>query len=118
VGARSGLARDGALWPRARRHFCHEARVMASLRHRHIMPIHDIGFYRGVIFFSMDFAPDSLARRGTDYDPPAAARLLETVARAVHHAHQQGVIHCDLKPSNILLDEHGEPLASDFGLAR
>jgi serine/threonine protein kinase len=112
------LREDLARSRRARRQFCHEARVMASLRHRHIMPIHDIGYYRGVIYFSMDFAPDSLARRGHDYDASASARLLETVARAVHHAHQQGVIHCDLKPSNILLDDHQEPLVSDFGLAR
>jgi eukaryotic-like serine/threonine-protein kinase len=112
------LRDDLARSRRARKQFCHEARVMASLRHRHIMPIHDIGVYHRVIYFSMDFAPDSLARHGHDHDARAAARLLETVARAVHHAHQQGVIHCDLKPSNILFNEQGEPLVSDFGLAR
>jgi serine/threonine protein kinase len=104
---------------RARRRFCHEARVMAGLRHRHIMPVHEIGESDGVIFFSMDWAAGgSLASAGRPWEPRRLAALLETVARAVHDAHERGVIHCDLKPSNILLDERGEPLVSDFGLAR
>jgi serine/threonine-protein kinase len=103
---------------RARQRFCHEARVMASLRHRHITPVHDIGESRGVIYFSMDWAPGSLARRPGPPDPAREIALLATVARAVQHAHDQEVVHCDLKPSNILLDAAGEPLISDFGLAR
>jgi serine/threonine protein kinase len=113
---------------RFRQQFCQEARVQAALRHRHIMPIHDIGESQGLIYFSMDFAPGSLVqllpRPGAGPRPPepaavrAAVGLLEKAARAVHHAHRLGVIHCDLKPSNILLDEEGEPLLSDFGLAR
>jgi serine/threonine protein kinase len=104
---------------RARRRFWHEARVMASLRHPHIMPVHEVGESRGVIYFSMDYMPaGSLADRLRAGAGREVLPLLEAVARAVDHAHRQGVVHCDLKPSNVLLDAQGAPVVSDFGLAR
>jgi hypothetical protein len=102
--------------------FCHEARVMAALQHPHIMPVHEISEGDGLVFFSMNYAAGGslaqvLAREGK-LAPVRAISLLTSVADALHYAHQKGVIHRDVKPSNILMDEQGRPLVSDFGLAR
>jgi len=101
--------------------FHNEAEAAAELDHPHIVPIYEVGKHDGYDYFSMKLIDgSSLARRLKEYQsaPKRAAQVIATVARAIHHAHQRGVLHRDLKPSNILLDTQGEPFVSDFGLAK
>ena len=102
--------------------FQREAHAAASLDHPNILPIYDVGATEdGLPFFSMKFAPGGslLDARPTFRNAPRrAAELVAKVARAVDYAHSTGILHRDLKPGNILLDGRGEPLVSDFGLAK
>jgi TolB-like protein/Tfp pilus assembly protein PilF/predicted Ser/Thr protein kinase len=102
--------------------FRREAETADSLVHPNILPIHDVSEGDdGLPFFSMKFAGGGNlldAAPALRSDPRRAVALMAKVARGVHYAHGQGVLHRDLKPENILLDGRGEPLVSDFGLAK
>src|SRR5947208_1133375 len=102
--------------------FRREAQAAARLDHPNILPIYEVGENEdGLPSFSMKFAAGgSLADAAPDLrkEPRRIVRLMAKVARAVEYAHAEGILHRDLKPGNILLDGRGEPLVSDFGLAK
>src|SRR6266487_947142 len=98
-----------------------EAEAAARLEHPGIVPIHEVGERDGSCYFSMKFVEggqvDEVIRR-TPISIRQAAELIAKVARTVHYAHEHGILHRDIKPGNILLDQKGEPHLTDFGLAR
>src|SRR5437899_5522223 len=98
-----------------------EAEAAASLEHPGIVPTHEVGERDGSFYFSMKFVEggqlDEVAKR-QPIPIRQAVELIAKVARTVHYAHEHGILHRDIKPGNILLDQKGGPHLTDFGLAR
>src|SRR4051812_12351541 len=101
-----------------RRRFRAEAGMIARLRHPNIVQIYEVGEADGRLYFAMEYVEGKTLASDRTWTPEEAARMVDTVARAVHHAHTHQIIHRDLKPANVLLTETGEPKVTDFGLAK
>ncbi|MCI0378181.1 MAG: serine/threonine protein kinase [Gemmataceae bacterium] len=139
------MIRPGGRTPEDVEHFLRaEAAVAANLEHPNIVPIYEIGAFEGTAYISMKFiegatlrermaagrkehAPLALEDEGSGVRGQNARRrgdlvptvpILAAVARAVHYAHERGILHRDLKPSNILIDAGRQPFVTDFGLAK
>jgi hypothetical protein len=101
--------------------FRKEAQTVSRLRHPNIVSIREVGIYKGFHYFTMDLVAGKTLQEILDAKSMEARpiiEILEKVARALAYAHQQGVIHRDMKPANIVVDRDGEPKITDFGLAR
>jgi serine/threonine protein kinase/Tfp pilus assembly protein PilF len=101
--------------------FRREAEAAASLEHPGIVPIYEVGEREGSCYFSMKFVEGGQLDEVMKREPMSirqGSELIAKVARTVHYAHEHGILHRDIKPGNVLLDAKGEPLLTDFGLAR
>src|SRR5579863_8560749 len=109
--------------PQERDQFLQEARSLMQLKHPNILPVLDAGFERELPYIVMEFVPngsllDYLKKLAPRPLPtPEALRFISHVGQALQYAHQHNIIHCDLKPNNILFAASGDALLTDFGIA-
>jgi serine/threonine protein kinase len=112
---------DGKLTTQDVQAFTKEAQTIAKLRHQHILRILDFGFDASTPFLVMEYAPQGTLRdrhpRGSLLPPLTVMSYVKPIAAALHYAHDQGIIHRDVKPENILIDDQQTLLLSDFGIA-
>ena len=98
-----------------------EAESVAKLRHENIVQIYQVGEFEGVPFFAMELIDGPNLEAYTKAKPIGdrkSAALVETLASTLHHAHQHGIVHRDIKPQNVLITKDGQPKIADFGLAK
>ncbi len=103
--------------------FLQEARLLKKLKHPHILPVFDAGTQDGIPYLLMEYAPGGSLRDRLDTQAgmplplDEALTILTQIGQALEHAHQQIIVHCDLKPDNILFNARNEVLLADFGIA-
>ena len=100
--------------------FEREAKSLAKLSHPNIVKVHDYGEHEGSPYLVMEYMPGGTLKKilGKPIPWQIALRVLLPVARGVEYAHQRGIVHRDIKPTNILITESGDPMLSDFGIAK
>lgn len=109
-----------AILDRILKRFDREAQALAELTHPNIVTILDYGEFNGAPYLVMPFLPGGTLKQrlGKPISWQEAVQMLVPIAQALSHAHQQGIVHRDVKPSNILIARTGEPMLSDFGIAK
>ncbi|MCR9294273.1 MAG: protein kinase [bacterium] len=108
--------------PVAKERFFREAKSAAAIQHPNVCPVFDVGVENGQYFISMAYIPGSslseyLQQNGL-LDMEEVVNIIRKLALALDESHQQGVLHRDLKPANVMMSLRGEPIVTDFGLAR
>jgi serine/threonine-protein kinase len=102
--------------------FVHEAQAHAQLEHDHIVPVYDVGYSAGILFLSMRLIKgrglSQIVRSEGPLPPRRAAYYIEAVSRAIQHAHDHKILHRDIKPGNVMVDENDRPFVIDLGLAK
>ena len=112
------LVRDQTFIKRFRR----EAKMVARLKHPHIIDVYEIGEHQGRHYIAMPYLAgpnlSDLIRKQGAMPPKQVYRIIKQVGKALDYAHQRGLIHRDIKPPNVLMDENGSAILTDFGIAK
>lgn len=105
---------------KANQRFLREAKALAQLVHSNIVKVYDYGEFDGSPYIVMEYLPGGTLREqlGTPMPVADALELILPVAKALEHAHSRGILHRDVKPANILINENHEPVLTDFGIAK